>query len=162
MKILRLLDKTIERFSSLLLVVAFLSMLSLGLLSIGLRWFGVAFVWIDPLIRHLVFLSAFLGGVTAVNRGGHIAIDILDRNLKERGKDVLRRNLKRVVFFVTSAIVAWFALSSWTLVTVEMEYGRPVFWAIHSGFLVAIIPVGLSMIGYRFLFLLIASFQKEG
>ena len=34
----------------------------LSVTNIFLRWFDMTIYWVEPLVRHLVFLSAFLGG----------------------------------------------------------------------------------------------------
>ena len=69
-------DKFIEKISISLLVVCVLSMLLLSVLNIFLRWFNTTLFWVEPLVRHLVFLSAFLGGVLATGNRSHIGIDI--------------------------------------------------------------------------------------
>ena len=86
-------------------------------------------------------------------------MDILPRFLEASGRYRLKRYLSRFVSLVTGFIIAWFALSSWRFVQVEMEYGREVFWGISSGYLVAIIPCGLALICYRFFFVFVDSFS---
>ena len=59
-------------------------MMILSITGIVLRWFNIAFLWIDPLVRHLVFICTFLGGAIATGRGTHIGIDIIGRLLESR------------------------------------------------------------------------------
>ena len=44
---------------------------------------------------------------------------------------------------------------------VELEFGRDVFWGIHSGFLVGIIPFGFLLISLRFIFILFLINEKK-
>ena len=71
------LDEWIDNFSSWLLVISVVLMLFLSVLNIFLRWGNTTIFWIEPLVRHLVFLSAFLGGILATGRKNHIGIDII-------------------------------------------------------------------------------------
>ena len=57
-------------------------MLLLSVINIFLRWGEMTPYWVEPLVRHLVFLSAPLGGVIATGRRNHIGIDILQRWLE--------------------------------------------------------------------------------
>ena len=163
MNALRILDKTIEKCSIAALVVSIFLMLFLNLLGIVLRWLGTSLLWIDPLTRHLVLASAFLGGVIATGNNNHIAVDIMSRFLEASGRYRLRKYLSRFISLVTGIILAWFSLSSWKFVQIEIEYGRDIFWNIPGGYLVAIIPCGLALICYRFFFIFVDSFsQKDG
>ena len=151
MKILEYLDKGLEKFCSVFLIVNVFAMLFFSLLNIVLRWFGTSLTWIDPLTRHLVFVSTFLAAALASGKGKHIAIDILPRYLESSGKKVLKRFLDRFISLTTAAVLIWFIITSLKLVQVEMEHGKAVFWGIHSGFLTAIIPLGLAVICLRFI-----------
>ncbi|MBF0299690.1 MAG: TRAP transporter small permease subunit, partial [Oligoflexia bacterium] len=71
------LDYIVFKFSLYSLVVAIFAMLSLTIFAIIMRLFHITSLWIDPLVRHLVFLSAFLGGSLAISRKQLIAIDIV-------------------------------------------------------------------------------------
>ena len=57
-------------------VICLWAMLIISTLSIFLRWFQVSFLWTDPLVRHLVFITAFLGGSLATGANNHIRIDL--------------------------------------------------------------------------------------
>ena len=152
MKILEYLDKSLEKFCSILLIINVFSMLFFSLLNIVLRWFETSLIWIDPLTRHLVFVSTFLAAALACGQGKHIAIDILSRHLESSGRKVLKRFLHRFISLTTAAVLIWFITTSLKLVQVEMEYGKAVFWGIHSGFLIAVIPLGFGIICLRFIF----------
>ena len=158
MKLLALLDKAIDCSSRHLLVLSVFSLLFFSLAGIVLRWWNMPLPWIDPLTRHLVFLSAFLGGCVAVGSGRHITIDILERHLESAGKHRQIKILGCFLPLATSLILLWPAFSSLAFIRMELTYGKEVFWGIHSGFLAALIPLGFSLMAYRFFFLSLHSF----
>ena len=136
-------------------------MLSLTILNITLRWFEVSILWIEPLVRHLVFMAAFFGGSLATGDRHHIKIDILSRLLEKFDKPVLMEWLEILITLVTLTAAVVLVISSMDLSKVEFEYGKPAFLNIHSGYLVSIIPVGMSLISLRlFLRFLILSTKR--
>ncbi len=152
MKYLGWIDTGIEKFSNFILVISVLVMLLVSVMTIVLRWFETSFMWGEPLIRHLVFLCTFLGGVVATGRGTHIGIDILGRYLENRGSVYRKKSLHILVSLSSLLVLIWLVVSSLHFVNVELQYGRAIFWGIHSGYLVAIIPFGFFLIGYRFFY----------
>lgn len=145
-------DQLVESFSKVLLFIVVLSMLFVSVSSIFLRWMETSYSWMDPLIRHLVFTSAFLGGVLATGKNTHIGIDILAKFFEGTNKLEALRWLKVITSLSATVVLTWLAIASWGFVTIELEFGRPVFWGIESGYLTAIIPVGLLLIAYRFFY----------
>lgn len=107
-------------------------------------------MWIEPLVRHLVFISAFLGGSLATSKGVHIKIDILTHLLERSSSRVLHwlhRNLIAIFcLIVTMALVK----ASYDFYLVEKEFGAPAFLNIHSSWLVGIVPMGMGLIALRF------------
>ncbi len=156
-KLLAMIDRGIEKGASLLLILVVSLMLLLSVITIVLRWMEIGPLWADPLIRHLVFASIFLGGMLATGRRTHIGIDILPRMLEQQGKSDFLCWIQRVIAFICLVTLAWLAKAGYDFALIEMEYGKEAFLGIHSGFLVSIIPVGLILISYRFLFLLFNS-----
>jgi len=155
------LDQLIEKTSSALLVAAVISMLGLSVFSIVLRWFQTSMLWIDPLVRHLVFLTAFLGGVLATGRGTHIGIDILGRYLESAHRQHLLVVVKRLISLASFGTLLWLVKASIDFVLMELKYGKVSFLGLHSGWLVAIIPFGFALMSLRFLNIFIQSFSKE-
>ena len=135
-------------------------MLGLTLLNIVLRWCGSSLLWAEPLVRHLVFVCAFLGGALATGSGHHIRIDLISRILESRGYQTLGRVVEIVVSLFAVLVLGWLIYAGYSLVQIEFQFGKPSFLDIHSGFLVAIIPVGLALIGIRYLFLLVKHLMK--
>lgn len=159
-KLLKIIDQSIEKLTVVLLVAGVALMLSFSLMTIVLRWFESSFLWLDPLVRHLVFLCTFLGGVMATGRGSHIGIDIVSKTLEVQGKENWLIPIKRVIALVSFLTLIWLIQASYLFMTIELEYGRASFLGIHSGVLVGIIPAGFALIAYRFFYLFIASFSE--
>jgi TRAP-type C4-dicarboxylate transport system permease small subunit len=145
------LDELLEQFAKWAVVICVLLMLALSVLSIVLRWFEYSLMWVDPLVRHLVFISAFLGGSLATGASQHIKIDLVGRILEK--SDMRKTQMLVSILALVSTLVACIILvvGSFDLMIIEFEYGKKEFLGIHSGFLVGIIPVGMSFIGLRVL-----------
>jgi len=156
-KIFRQIDRGIEKFSHVALVVAIFLMLGFSIFGIVLRWFHMSFLWIDPLVRHLVFASAFLGGVIATGKKSHIAIDIVSKFLQGSDREGSRRNLERVIYLTCVFALVWLVYAAYGFLQVEIQYGKYGSLGVHSSVLVGIIPVGFSLIAYRFFYLLLDS-----
>ena len=145
-------DRSIEWLTAWALVIAVIAMVTISVLSIVLRWFSITYIWFQPLVRHVVFLTAFLGGVLATGRGNHIGIDILGKYLENHNRKKELRWLKIFIAFVSTMILIWLIFASWKFLQIEWQYGKEVFWGIHSSFLVGIIPFGFALIAYRFFY----------
>ena len=142
------------------LTLSLATMLGLTLLSLVLRWFQVSFLWLDPLVRHVVFLSAFFGGVQAISRGQHIAMDLLSRYLHHHERWVIYHWHQKLIGLVSLGGVLWLLLASWPFVVSEWNDGGMGFLGIHSGVLVSIIPFGLALLALRFLLELFLPVKK--
>ena len=136
-------------------------MLFFSVLTIFLRWFGQSLEFVEPFVRHLVLLSAFLGGVLATGRGTHIGIDVLGKILESIHQHFLCSQLKRLISLASFAVVCWLVVASIHFVKMEMEFGRETFFGLSTGMLVLIIPFGFTLIAYRFFYLFIASFGPD-
>lgn len=160
--ILKAIDRAVEKFSGYTLVICVLTMLFFSVLTIVLRWFNTSFHWSEPFIRHLVFLSAFLGGVIATGRKTHIGIDIFGKYLESKKAWTAHLWVNRVISLASFGTLMWLIYASFNFIAVEAKYGKVIFLGVHSKFLVSIIPFGFGLIGYRFLFLFVNSFfEKE-
>lgn len=157
-KVFRLIDLTIEKLTTWALVSGVFLMLALALATIILRWFNMSLLWLDPFVRHLVFVVTFLGGIIATGRGSHIGIDILTKSLEVNNSHRAILHLKRLISVVSVLSLCWLSHASWKFMVVELEFGRDVFLGVHSGFLVGIIPVGFGLIAYRFFYIFLSSF----
>ena len=162
MKFIRQFDEVLEKFSRYGLVVSFFLILVLAVAAIILRWMGQSLMWMEPLTRHLVFLSAFLGGSLATSRNEHIKVDVLTKLIEKSSSKVLHwMHLNLVTLFCFLVCLGLFK-SGWDFFLSEQEFGAASFLNIHSAYLVAIIPFGIALIALRFLNkLLISVFQGD-
>jgi TRAP-type C4-dicarboxylate transport system permease small subunit len=150
-KAILVVDGVLEKFSRWGLVSSLFVILGLAVLSIVLRWLGSSPLWLEPLVRHMVFLSAFLGGSLATSANVHIKVDLLTKLVEASSSKLLHwlhRNLVALFCFITCLILA---KASYDFFLVEKEFGSPSFLDIHSAYLVAIIPFGMGLIALRFL-----------
>ncbi|MEE3079012.1 MAG: TRAP transporter small permease subunit [Bdellovibrionota bacterium] len=123
--------------------------LTVSVLSIVLRWFQVSLSWTEPLVRHLVFLSAFLGATLAASTSRHIAIEILEKFLEAKEEFKKIYVLQKIIAVITTVCLVFLMLSGYDFFKVEKEYGVEVFWGIHSSTLVFIIPLGFGLVLFR-------------
>ena len=159
-KAFRFLDLVIEKGTTYLLVLCVLSMLFFSTFSIVLRWFHVNLMWIDPFVRHLVFICTFLGGVIGIGKGAHIGIDILGRIVESKGWHELRVMINQFIMVVSIAVLVWLLKAGIDFTKIEMEFSKEEFWGIQSGYLVMIIPIGVALLIGRFFTTLVLSFEK--
>ena len=153
--ILGKIDQTLEKICKYGLVFSLSTILILCLANIVLRWFDSTLLWVDPLVRHLVFLCAFLGGGLATGRKQHIGIDIVSKILEQKDKKALIKKLRIFVSLISFLTLVWLFKAGVEMSKVEFEYGKEAFLGIHSGVLMSLIPLGFLIIGYRFFYLLI-------
>lgn len=144
--ILAKLDYHYNRVIDFSLVVCTMLVLLLSVLVIVLRWFNTTLFWYDPFVRHLVFLLAFLGGTKASAKGTHISIDLLSRSLESLEKRWLVKLHQTLVALISLSILVALVVAGYRFMQVELVYGRPVFFGIHSAYLVGIIPMGFALI----------------
>jgi TRAP-type C4-dicarboxylate transport system permease small subunit len=126
-----------------------------------MRWFHINFSWIDPFVRHLVFLGTFLGGVIATGKGNHIGIDLISKFLEVKGYHRAQKHIARVINIFSFTVLVWLVKASVDFTKVEIQYSKPEFWGIPSSFLVAMIPIGVALIATRYLALFLLSFNKS-
>lgn len=150
MKIFTIFDDLLERFSRYGLIACLFTILGLSVFAIILRWLGSSLMWIEPLVRHLVFLSAFLGGSLATSKNVHIRVDILTKLIELSRSKMLLWIHKNLVSLFCLIVCLVLAKSGWDFYLVEKEFGAPGFLHLHSSILVGIIPFGMGLITLRF------------
>ncbi len=149
-KIVQMFDDILEKFSRWGIIFCLYVILGFAVLSIVLRWLGMSPSWIEPMIRHVVFLSAFLGGSLATSKNVHIKVDLLTKVVEASSSKILHwlhRNLVAVFCLVVTIVLT---KSSYDFFLVEKEFGNAAFLGLHSSVLVAIIPLGMGLISLRF------------
>lgn len=153
------LDNAIDKVIFYMLGICLMGMLSLSVVGIVLRWFEIAFLWLEPLVRHMVFFSAFLGGALATGKGNHIRIDLMSKVLENKFPQT-QKWLDRIIDLVCVFACVLLANAGYEFSKVEMQYGKEAFLGIHSGVLVSSITVGMGIIALRFLMRFFISFSK--
>lgn len=157
LRILKSIDNLVEKFCKILILISITIMLSLTIMAIVMRWFDMTFLWIEPLVRQFVFFSAFLGGALATSRRQHISIDILGKFIEGGHFKEFEKPLRFFLDLVCLLTLIWLIHASVKFTQIEFQFGRAAFLGIHSGFLVGLIPLGFSLMAYRFFYLLVAS-----
>lgn len=143
-------DEVLERLSRWGLVLCLFTILTFAVLSILLRWLGSSPMWIEPMVRHLVFLSAFFGGSLATSKGVHIRIDLFSKLLEASSSKILQWFHRNIINLFSLITTLFLMRAGWHFFHSEQEFGSPAFLHIHSSYLVAIIPLGLGLIALRF------------
>ena len=147
---IRKIDNALDFIAKWGVLVCIGLMLVLSLLNISLRWFENSVLWIEPLVRHLVFLAAFFGGALATGEGQHIKIDLLAKVLEKTDNKYAQIVIEKLVIFVCLIATVILTKAGYDLFWVEKEYGQEAFLDIHSAYLVGIIPFGMAFISLRF------------
>lgn len=162
MKILDKINTWLENAETAILVFVLAIMVVFAFLQVVLRnIFHEGILWGDILLRHLVLWVGFLGASLATREKKHINIDLLNRFLPRRGKEVslLVTNLFSV--FICLILTE----ASWTFVQDEKMMGTIVFADIPAWYFQIIIPIGFFLMAFRFfvhsLENIIGVFKKE-
>lgn len=159
-KIIQVFDDILEKISRWGIILCLYVILSFAVLSIVLRWMGMSPSWLEPMIRHVVFLSAFLGGSLATSKNVHIKVDLLTKVVEASSSKILHwlhRNLVALFCLVVTIVLT---KASYDFFLVEKEFGNEAFLGLHSSWLVGIIPAGMGLISLRFLNQLILGLMK--
>lgn len=161
-KIINTLDKIVEKFATVALVVCVLGMLGMSVLNIVLRWFDAHVLWFEPCVRYMVFLSAFLGGAIATGKRTHIGIDLVGKYFETKKMWEAHRWVSRFVDVISLVVLFYLTGACVDFVSEEAQYGRAdVFLGIHAKYLASVIPFGFGLIGYRFFNNIILSFSAK-
>lgn len=146
---IRKLEKLTDQIVGNALVVVVALMLGLSVFAIILRWFEFPLSWIDPLVRHLVFITAFLGATLASGKARHISIEILPKFLENQKRFRGLFLLNKIIQICTVVGTMWLFASGYQFYFVEREFGQVTGLGLHSSTLVAIIPAGFALIFFR-------------
>lgn len=162
MKWVKTFDQMLEKLSRWGIVASLFTILLLAVSAIVMRWMGQSLMWMEPLTRHLVFLSTFLGGSLATSRNEHIKVDLLTKLIEKSPSRALHWCHRNIVTVFCFLVCFYLTRSGWDFYLSEKEFGAPSFLDIHSAWLVGIIPAGMALITLRFLNrLLLSIFQGD-
>jgi TRAP-type C4-dicarboxylate transport system permease small subunit len=141
---LKKLNQLLALFMETSIVAGLFLVLILGVFSIFGRWAGVSPLWIDPLIRHLVLLLAFLGAALASQKNLHIKMDAFTKII-EKWPSKIRSIIEIFSTGITVVVLFFLTYSSYQFFLVEKEYAQEAILGLQSHYLVFIIPFGFSL-----------------
>lgn len=148
----------LDALLGLLLAAELLTMVFLSSLQILLRnVFDSGFLWIDPLLRHLVLLLAFTGAIAATGSKRHVQINALGRLLRGRALRVSGA----VIATAAAVICLALAHASLELLRDELEFSEILFLGVPSWAVVAVFPVSFLLLAFRFDWLVFAEIAGE-
>jgi TRAP-type C4-dicarboxylate transport system permease small subunit len=145
------------RIEELFLSGLLTTMIVLACIQIILRsFFSNGLDWADPLLRHLVLWSGFLGAAMATSRSKHIGVDLLGF--------ILPKSFQPWVNLITntfSTIVAGFLTYAAILfIRNEMEFGGTQLLGAPSWIWNMIFPLAFALITLRFFFSIIGNIKR--
>lgn len=142
------LQRLIHGLENALLYLLVALLLGLCIYQIVLRnLFDSGLYWADPLLRVLVLWLALMGAMIASREREHIRIDLLSHYLGARANTIANA-LAALCSAAVCFVAAWYGF---LFVADEREYGEIAFAQVPAWVCEAIIPVGLAIIGLRFL-----------
>jgi TRAP-type C4-dicarboxylate transport system permease small subunit len=140
--------RLVHGLENILLYLLVLLLVGLSVYQIVLRnAFDSGLYWADPLLRVCVLWLAMIGAMLASREREHIKIDVLSHYL--RGRALAWSGAVTALFSAFVCFVA--AYYGFLFVADEREYGGMAFASVPAWVCEAIIPVGLGVIGLRFL-----------
>lgn len=145
-------------FEEGLLVLIFVGMMSIAVAQILMRnFFNTGFDWSDVFLRTAVLWVALIGAMIASRTGNHVQIDIVRRYMPPW----LQRWASGFAALGTACIAGIFAWHGYRFTAMEYEGGLFAFGEVPNWVVVAIIPLGFSLITLRYLILLFKSFEQR-
>ncbi len=159
-KFFKFIDSIINKTCSFLLVTNIIVILVISLMGMLARYVNVSPLWIDPLVRHLVYILAFLSGILITGNSKHISIDLLDKYLEDRPAG--QRLVKRTIYLVSALSILWLVKASYDFLLSELQFSsEPGFLDIKSSVWVSMMPIGFTLIAYRYFVKFLATFQPN-
>lgn len=136
----------------LLLVMVFLSALQILLRN---AWES-GILWIDPLLRHLVLLLAFLGALLATGAKRHVQINVLGRLLH----GTAARAGGAAIATIGAAVCLALARASLVLLAEEIPMAETAFLSVPTSAVIAVFPA--AFLGMAFRMVLLAFEEAAG
>jgi TRAP-type C4-dicarboxylate transport system permease small subunit len=137
----------VRRLEVGLLTAIFGGVVAVGLTQIVLRNFAdSSLVWADAAMRAGVLWITMLAAVLAAGQARHIKIDVLLHRLPEK----LQPWVQRAMYLLTALVCITLAVASVSLLQLEMAMADVAFLGIPRWMVLAIIPIGFALMGWRF------------
>lgn len=148
MKSLRALDQFLVKVETVFLVLFLSIMILLSFSQVVMRNFwGIGFLWADPLVRHLVIWVGFIGAAIATHEERHIGIDAFSRFFSARWKHAVR-----ILTSLFAIVVCYFlADAAWVFLVDEKASGSDFMLTIPTWIALIIIPTGYVLMGFHFI-----------
>lgn len=147
MKILKSIDRALNRAEEAVLITLLSVMVVMAFLQVVLRnLFSSGILWADILLRHILLWLGFLGAAIATSEHRHINIDALRRFLSPRVRTVV----DSITDLFAAVICFLLAKASWTFVQGEIADRRMILDGIPSWCAEIIIPIGFGLLVVHF------------
>jgi TRAP-type C4-dicarboxylate transport system permease small subunit len=157
MKILKTIDRWLNKAESALLIVFLLLMVLLAFAQVVLRLvFSTGIIWGDIFLRHSVLWVGFLGGALGISEKRHINIDALTHYMSPR----VNSSVSIFTNLFGAAVCVLLAIAAVNFVTDEISSGSHVFTGIPTWYAEIIIPVGFGLFVFHFIVRAVGSIER--
>ncbi|MFC1525356.1 TRAP transporter small permease [Candidatus Latescibacterota bacterium] len=137
----------LRRFEDGLLIGLMMALLVLSFSQILLRNLAdIGFLWLEPLIRHLVMWTGFLGALVATREHKHIRIDAALR-LLPAGRQTWALLVADLVSAGVCGLLCWIAVD---FVGDERQYGLRPFLDLPAWILQLVFPLTFGLMACRY------------
>ena len=148
MRILKQIDRFLEKIEGNLIVLILSLMISLSFGQMILRnLFDMGVLWIDTLLRQWVLWLGFLGASIAVNHNKHISIEVLSGVSPLFGEYII----KAFIRFSAGIISIFLAWSAWSFMIFEKDSKSVLLLDIPTWIFQSILPYSFLVISIRFI-----------
>jgi len=163
MRVLKTIDRWLNKAESTLLIVFLILMIVLAFAQVVLRIvFASGIIWGDIFLRHSVLWVGFLGGALGISEKRHINIDALTHYMSPK----VHSAISVFTNLFGACICVLLSIAAVNFVTDEISSGSTVFSGIPSWYAEIIIPVGFGLFVFHFIVRAVGSIEalrkKEG
>lgn len=116
-------------------------------LAVAVRYFGVlggSLHWADELSRFTMIWLVMLGSVLAFDRGAHVAVDLLPKNLPP----VASKPIKLIAYLLSAAFIVVLVWQGLALALRTMRQISPAL-GVPMGYIYLAVPAGAALMGIQ-------------
>jgi TRAP-type C4-dicarboxylate transport system permease small subunit len=147
MKILKLIDGSLNRIEGILLIAMLSVMVLLAFAQVVLRnVFSAGFLWADILLRHFVLWIGFLGGALGVSHKRHINIDAFTHFMSPK----VHSFFSIITNLFAAGVCVWLGIAAVRFLQAESSAHSFVYDTIPAWYAELIIPVGFGLFVFHF------------
>lgn len=161
MGIVKKLDQGSYRFPPGLLVSRFIFILYLSFIAIFLQGMRIDLPLVESLIQYFLLFSSLIGAVFAIENVSNAKLIFLKKDSEIKNNSQSHLILSRFILFFSFFVLVWMVKSGLDFTKIEIEFSKTEFFGIPSGYLVAIIPLVLTVMAWRTLILFVLSFKEQ-